>query len=219
MTIEIILLALASTVRPTSLAAVYALLASESPRRLMIVYVVAGLAFTVAFGLLVVLAFHGINVSSGSSRARGVAEIVGGAAMLVFAAAVRTGRIGGRHPDDAPGPSDRLSRVLAHRLTLRTAAFAGPATHIPGLFYLVALNVIVAHDPTGARGAFEVLLYNAIWFAVPLCALVVCVIEPATARTAVGAIQEWTTNHARAIVVVVATGAGVTLVVHGLLTL
>ena len=51
----------------------------------------------------------------------------------------------------APGPSARLSRLLEHRLTLRTTAIAGPATHIPGLFYLVALNVIVANDPGAAR--------------------------------------------------------------------
>ena len=50
MTIEVVLLALASTVRPTSLAAVYVLVGSESPRRLMIVYITAGLAFTIGFG-------------------------------------------------------------------------------------------------------------------------------------------------------------------------
>ena len=219
MTIEIILLALASTIRPTSLAAVYAVLSTGAPRRLMTVYVTAGLLFTIAFGLLVVLAFHGIDVSSGSDRAKGIAEIVGGAVILVFAACVLTGRVGGPHPDDAPQPSDRWSRLLEHRLTLRAAAVAGPATHIPGLFYLVALNVIVAHNPSAAVALFEVLLYNAIWFLVPLCALVVSVIEPDTARTAVGAIQDWTKRHARTIVLVVSFGAGAALLVHGLLTL
>ena len=219
MTIEIILLALASTIRPTSLAAVYAVLSTGAPRRLLTVYIAAGLAFTVTFGLLVVLAFHGISFSSGSSRARGIAEIAGGAAMLAFAAGVSSGRIGERHPDDAPGPSQRLSRLLDRRLTLRTAAIAGPATHIPGLFYLVALNVIVAHDPSAASGLLEVLLFNAIWFAVPLCALVVCVVEPAMARTIVGAIQEWTTDHARTIVIVAACSVGAALIVHGLLAL
>src|SRR4029079_10055479 len=59
-TFEVILLALASTIRPTSLAAVYTLLSSPAPRRLMIAYVIAGLTFTIAFGALVVWAFHGI---------------------------------------------------------------------------------------------------------------------------------------------------------------
>jgi hypothetical protein len=49
-TLEVILLGLASTIRPTSMAAVCALLATAAPRRLMVVYVCAGMAFTIAVG-------------------------------------------------------------------------------------------------------------------------------------------------------------------------
>ena len=219
MTVEILLLALASSVRPTSLAAVYALLATGAPRRLMTIYVATGLAFTVAFGLLVVVAFHGIGTNSGAAHAKAVAEIVSGLLVLAFAVAVLTGRVGGRHPDDAPGPGRRWSTRLEEHITPRTAALAGPATHIPGLFYLVALNVVVAHHPSVVEGLFEILLYNAIWFLIPLGALVICVIEPATARKAVGVIQGWTTAHARTIVLAVSFGAGAALLLRGLLTL
>ena len=218
MTFEILLLALASSVRPTSLAAVYALLATSAPRRLMTVYLVAGLGFTIGFGLLVVLAFHGIGTNSGAAHAKAVAEIVSGLLVLAFAVAVLTGRVGGRHPDDAPRPGQRWSSRIEGRLTPRTAALAGPVTHIPGLFYLVALNVVVAHHPSVAEGLFEILLYNAIWFVVPIGALVVCIIEPATARRAVGVIQDWTKAHARTIVLVVSFGAGAALLLRGLLT-
>ena len=88
MTIEVVLLALASTVRPTSLAAVYALVGSESPRRLMIVYITAGLTFTIAFGLLVIWAFNGIDINSGSDETKGIAEIAGGIVVLTFAVLV-----------------------------------------------------------------------------------------------------------------------------------
>lgn len=44
MIVEIFVLALASTIRPTSLAAVYALLAHDARRGLLWVYVLAGLA-------------------------------------------------------------------------------------------------------------------------------------------------------------------------------
>jgi len=219
MTIEILLLALASSVRPTSLAAVYALLATAAPRRLMTVYIATGLLFTVLFGVLVVLAFHGIDTGAGTNQARGVAEIVSGALVLVFAVAVLTGRIGGRHPADAPKPVGRWGRLLEHKLTLRTAALLGPVTHIPGLFYLVALNVVVAHQPTAVEGLLEILLYNAIWFLVPIGALVVCIVEPASARKVVGLIQEWTKAHARVIVLVVSFGAGAALLLRGLLTI
>ncbi len=76
---EIILLALVSTVRPTSLAAVYALVTQGSVRFLW-AYVVAGLAFAIAFGVLVVGVFHGIHVQAGTNGTRAVANIIGGSA-------------------------------------------------------------------------------------------------------------------------------------------
>jgi Sap, sulfolipid-1-addressing protein len=216
---EVIVLGLVSTVRPTSLAAVYALLSTESPRRLMIAYVVAGLVFTVAFGVLVIWVFNGINISSGTNRTRGIAEIAGGLLVLAFAFAVKDGRLGGSHPADAPKARGRFDGLLERRLTVRTAIVAGPMTHIPGLFYLVALNVIVASQPTVAGGLAEVLVYNAIWFAIPLGALVTCIVAPDAAREGVGAIQRWTKLHARMIIVVVSFALGAGLVIHGLLTL
>jgi Sap, sulfolipid-1-addressing protein len=217
-TFEIIILALASTVRPTSLAAVYALLSTEAPRRLMTVYVIAGLVFTIAFGLLVIWAFNGVDINSGSSRTKGIAELAGGALVLVFARLLQTRRVGGPRPDDTPRPH-RWDKLLEHRLTLRTATVAGPATHVPGLFYLVALNLIVAQQPKIATGLLEVLLYNAIWFLIPLGALVVCIIEPELARTAVGAIEAWTKRHTRTIIVAVAYVVGAALIVRGLITI
>ena len=70
MTLEVILLGLASTVRPTSMAAVCALLATAAPRRLMVVYVCAGLAFTIAVGVIVVLALSGIDIQRGGHTPR-----------------------------------------------------------------------------------------------------------------------------------------------------
>ena len=78
MTVQIILLALASSIRPTSLAAVYAFLSADAPRRLMAVYVAAGLTFTLAFGLLAIAVFSGIEVSAGTSHTKGIADMVGG---------------------------------------------------------------------------------------------------------------------------------------------
>jgi hypothetical protein len=73
--VEIFVLALASTVRPSSLAAVYTLVSHDARRRLMWAYVVAGLLFTVAFGALIVGATHGIHLDSGTSKTKGIADI------------------------------------------------------------------------------------------------------------------------------------------------
>jgi len=217
-TFEVILLALASTIRPTSLAAVYTLLSSPAPRRLMIAYVIAGLTFTIAFGALVVWAFHGIAVSSGTDRAKGIGDIAAAVVVLGFAALVLTGRISGPHAD-APRAPGRWEQLLDQHRTVRTAALAGPATHIPGIFYLAALNVIVANHTSVAAGIVEILLYNVIWFALPITALTICIVEPDTARTVVGGVADWALHHARTILVVLSLGIGIVLLVHGLITI
>jgi len=108
MTIELIALALATAIRPTSLAAVYALLSARSPRRLMTAYVVAGVAFTITIGVVVIWVFNGINVQSGSGRTKGIAEIVGGLLALCFGVLVLVGRVGAR------GRCAKAFRALEH---------------------------------------------------------------------------------------------------------
>lgn len=219
MTVQVIVLGLASSIRPTSLAAVYALLSADAPRRLMAVYVVAGLAFTVGFGLLAIFAFSSIGVSAETDRTKGIAEIVGGTLVLTFAFGVLTGRVAQARSTDAPVHTRRWNKLAPRRPTSRLAALAGPVTHIPGIFYLIALNIIIADHPPVPRRLLEVLTYNALWFAIPLCALAVCVVAPERARGAVAVIQRWTRDHLRMILLVVSSGLGTALVVSGALTI
>jgi Sap, sulfolipid-1-addressing protein len=213
-------LALASAIRPTSLAAVYALLAGGSPRRLMTVYVLAGLTFTLAIGVLIVWVFNGVSPPSTKSHTRAVAEIVGGVLAIVFGALVLAGRVGGRRGDeDAPRPPRRWAGMFDRHLTAKSAALAGPATHIPGIFYLVALNLIVTHRPSLGAGLLDVVIYNLVWFAVPIAALAVCIVRPETARDVIHDVNAWARRHAHGIMLVASFGVGAALLIHGLLTL
>jgi Sap, sulfolipid-1-addressing protein len=214
--IEILVLALASTVRPTSLAAVSAILSHDSRRRLLIVYVAVGLAFTLAFGLVVVFVLHGIHLNSGSDRTKGVAEIVGGVAALLFGCAVLTGRIPRRSDHDVPGVGWKAR--LDRQLTVTAAAIAGPLTHLPGLFYLIALNLIVAHNPTVPGGLLAVAIFDAIWFALPIAALATCIVNPVAARAAVASVQRWTAQHSRALLLGTSFTVGIALVIRGALS-
>ena len=128
-----------------------------------------------------------------------------------------TGRIGGGDSGDAPKARGRLRTALDERLTTRTAALAGPATHIPGLFYLIALNVIIAHNAEFAGKITALVTYNAVWFALPLAALVVCIVRPASARALVGWVEQWARVHNRSILLAASFGAGAALVIRGLL--
>ena len=215
MIIEIFALALASTVRPTSVAAIYALLSQDAPRRLTGAYIAAGLAFTLAFGAIVVAATQGIHIQSGIDKA--IADIVGGVIALAFGIGVLTGLIQGRHSGDAPG--GRLQTALDRHLTARTADLAGPATHIPGLFYVIALNVIIANNAATTGKAIALVIYNAVWFALPILALVTCITDPDAARDLVRAVKEWTHDHAREILLVASFSVGTALATRGALAL
>ena len=129
MTIDLIVLALASTIRPTSLAAVYALLAHDRRRVLMLAYVVGGLVFTIAFGLLVLYAFNGIHPHALSGRTKAIADIIAGAVAMAFGVAVLTGRV--RQSQGDRRASGRVQMTLDQRVSVRAAVLAGPATHIP----------------------------------------------------------------------------------------
>jgi hypothetical protein len=190
-----------------------ALLARDPRRPLMLAYVAAGLAFTIAFGLLVVYAFHGIHLRPGNARTKAVADIIGGAAAVLFGLAVLTRRVGAPRGHDAP--SARVN--WDQRLTIRVAALAGPATHLPGLFYLIALNAIVAYNPRVPDGTLDVLVYNAVWFALPILALALCVVNPAAAQAAVEHVEQWAVRHSRALLLSVSFGVGAALLIRGAL--
>ena len=216
MIIEILVLALASTVRPTSLAAVSAILSHDSRRRLLVAYVAAGLAFTIAFGVVVVFVLHGIHLHSGSDRTKGIADIVGGVAALLFGCVVLTGRIPRRSDHDVPGVGWKAR--LDRQLTVTAAAIAGPLTHLPGLFYLIALNVIVALNPRVPGGLLAVAIFDAIWFALPIAALATCTVNPVAAQDAVASVQRWTAQHSRALLLGTSFTVGVALVIRGALS-
>lgn len=218
-TFQLILLALATSVRPASLAAVYALLETPTPRRYLAAYLLAGLAFTVTFGLAVFVWFHGAVTSGYTSRARATAEIVAGVVSISAAVLLISSRLGtsktaaAEHPDSPRRWHGRLNR----QVTVGRAALAGPLTHLPGLLYLLALNLIITEQPRTHAGIVDLLVFNAVWFALPIAALVISIASPASATRTVEIVHRWARQHARAIVIAVLLVVGIALLVHGLL--
>jgi hypothetical protein len=219
MIFEVALLALASTVRPTSLAAMSALLGRESRLRLMAAYVAVGLAFTVLFGLVVVGVFHGVHIEAGTSRTKAIADIIGGVVALLFGCAVLAGKVRRAPTSDAEVADRGWMARLDRQITVRVAAVAGPLTHIPGIFYLIALNVIVADSPRFASGLLAVGVYNGIWFALPLAALVLCIVNPDLATRLVMDVQKWAKRHSQKIILLTSFVVGALLVIRGVLAL
>ena len=213
MTIEIILLALASTFRPASLVAVYALVRERSPSRLFTAYVAAGITFTLAVGFGALWLLRGTELDAGTSRTKAIVEIVAGVVTLGVAVAIAMRRI-----PIASGAEERVGRGAPrrlHRPTTRTAAVAGVMTHAPGIFYLLALNLIVSSQPEVPGEVVQVTIYNVVWFLLPVAVLAVCIFNPRLARTGVATLENWLRAHARAIVLVITFVAGTWLLIAG----
>ena len=215
---DVVVLALASAPRPAAIAALYALLSASSPRRVVLAYVAAGFMFSVAVGVLVVAIFHGAGIDYRGTDIYAAIELVGGLAALGFAIAVGAGRR--ELPSRDRGNRDKSTMVRRLRNpTLMTAAVGGVVTHVPGLFYIVALNAIIAEGPSLVAGVLQVLLFNAIWFAATIAAVAIFLIRPGAARRALARVDNWARRHARGITVLVFGSAGSYLAIRGLTAL
>ena len=176
MSLDALVLALASVIRLTSVASVYAMLSAARPTRLLTAYIVAGFVFSAAIGIVLVTVLGVSTVPRAPDEVRAVIAFVLGAVSLGYAAGLLSGLVSGpaRHRAEAdPGPDSEswLGRQLVDLSTPR-AALAGALTHLPAFFYLAALSAIISSTSSNAGRTFQVVVYNAIWFAMPLTALV-----------------------------------------------
>jgi hypothetical protein len=213
--LEAIVLAIGSGARPAGLAAVYALLSRDHPRRLLATYIGAGFVFSAGFGVLVVLAFRSADLHPPTVLS-GIFDLVVGAAALGFAAGVLAGRSLNRSPDDPSGADNWALRKLREP-TVPTAALVGVATHLPGLFYLLALQSIIAQNQGAAADVWHVLAYNGIWYGVSVAAVFFLMIRPSAAvRQLFGRGDRFVRTHQRPIVVAVFGLVGIYLLAHGI---
>ena len=218
MNLDVLVLALASALRPAGIAALYALLSASSLRRVPVAYVAAGFTFSVAVGVVVVAIFHGAGINYRGTDVYGVLELLGGLAALGFAIAVGTGRRGLPSRDSGTNEESTIIRRL-HTPTVTAAAVAGVVTHVPGLFYIVALNAIIAGTPSLGAGVLQVVLFNVIWFAASIAAVVIFLLRPGAARRALARVDHWARRRARGITVLVFSLAGCYLAIRGMTAL
>jgi hypothetical protein len=214
MNLDVVVLALASAPRPAGIAALYALLSASPPRRVLVAYLLAGLTFSVAVGVLVVAIFYGAGIDYRGTDVYSVIELLGGVAALGFAIGVKTGRRQLPARDEGAGGGSAIIQRLRNP-SVTTALVAGVATHLPGLFYLVALNAIVAERRSLVVGVLEVLLFNAIWFGAAIASVVIFLLRPGVARRALARVDGWARRHARSITVLVFAVAGSYLAIRG----
>ena len=145
---------------------------------------------------------------------RTLIELLAGTAALGFAAGVAAGRAELPSRGNATGAQSAMA-VRLRNPSVRTAAVAGVATHLPGLFYLVALNEILAHRDEIADGVVAVLVFNAIWFGAAIASVVIFMVRPGAARRALLRASAWARLHSRGVTIAVFAAVGAYLVVNG----
>src|SRR4051812_24591359 len=214
---EVIVLGLISALRPaTSQAAVFALLRAPAAARTLLVFAAAGLTVSMLVGLIGVGALNGAGGVFGHSTVADVFNLLAGVAALGFAVGIQRGGLENRSPR-SPGRATSAIAVRLRRPSLKTAATAGVATHVPGLIYLVALNAIAAEDPGPAAAFAQVAIYNLLWFAIPLGALALVLRSPATATAYLDRLTGWARRHESRLLLAVFSVLGIYLVAKGLI--
>jgi hypothetical protein len=182
-----------------------------------------GFAFSAGIGVVVVILMSGWTGPEAPGRGEGGDGIVLGAVSLGYAAGLLSGRVQQPAPDAndtilTPAAGSWLGRQLAHLYPPR-AAVAGVLTHLPGLFYITALNAITNSTSRIGNQLFQVSLYNAIWFALPAAALVLATRRPVELKDFLHRVTGWLARREREILVAAFGSLGIYLVTKGVVEL
>jgi hypothetical protein len=150
---------------------------------------------------------------------RAVIAFVLAAISLGYAATLLVVRVPGPRRDATgappePGSDSWLGRRLGH-LSAGSAALVGVLTHLPGVFYLAALSAIVSSTSSDADRIFQVVVYNAIWFAMPMAALAMITRRPDELRDLLLRVTSWIRRRQRGIMITAFGLLGVYLIVRG----
>jgi hypothetical protein len=185
--------------------------------------IAAGFAVSTGLGIVLVLLL-GVWAGPGTpEEVRAVISFVLGAVSLSYAAGLLSGWVQAPVPDRAgttPGPDSRswLGRQLAN-LSPRRAALAGVLTHKPGLLYLAALSAITTSTSSNVNRILQVVLYNAIWFAMPMAALALARRRPVELQDSLRWTTEWVWHRQREIMITAFGILGAYLIVRGVVEL
>lgn len=139
--------------------------------------------------------------------------LAGGILALGFVPAVATGRR--QLPSRAEGAEDSAMIRRLRRPSLATAAVAGVVTHLPGLFYVLALNAIIAGHHSLPDEIAQVLVFNALWFGGTIGFVVIFLLRPGVARRALARANDLGRRHSREITVGAFAVAGLYLAIKG----
>jgi hypothetical protein len=218
---QVFVIAVVSALDAGLLTASVVLLGRPQPARQLGAYLIGGMGFSIAFGLLIVLALHGSSLRIGRST-QGVIEVAAGALLIVVAVAEWSGRKMQWHPRraheavaDGSGRQSLKDRALG-RDSLWIAWAAGAIYSAPGAYYLAGLALLAKQNASATTNVFVILAFNLIQFALIELPLLGLVLLPDRTRSLTERFNTWMTAHRRTVIVIMAGAIGTYLLVTGL---
>lgn len=201
--------AVVSIIRPTTAAAVWAMLAGSRPRRLLAVYLFAGMAVSLSVGIAVVLVAGGALSGRSGVHFRAAVLFLLGTIALLGAVGIRLGWV--RRFRAAVPTAVHHQR----RLSPAAAAATGVVTHLPGVFHIAALGEISGTSAAAPGAVVQVFVYNIVWFAPAIVALGAALTGRIPSGDRLVGVVAWGRGHEDLILVIGFAGVGVWLIIKG----
>lgn len=220
---DVFVMAVIASLDAGLLAAAVVLLGQPRPASKLLAYLIGGMGFSIAFGVLIVLALHGSGVlrhPNGSASA--VVEVAAGGVLIAVAVLAFSGHSVQWHPrrrvhsdTSRPQRQNLAERAIGHD-SLWIAWAAGALYSAPGAYYLAGLALLAKLDRPAATNVVAIIAFNVIMFALIELPLVGFLFAPDRTRKLAHRLNSWMNRHKRSLLGVAAGAGGAYLLVSGL---
>jgi Sap, sulfolipid-1-addressing protein len=202
MWITLLVMAIAISLEPIRIGMTVVMINRPRPLLQLLAFLAGGFAMGTTVGMIALFALRPALGAAHVTLPR--AQLVAGALLLVTAAVVGTGVLGGSRGDGVPGRTDRIAGPLATRTrqllngrSLWTAGAVGLGIALPSVDYLAALAVIVGSGTSAATQVGAVLLFHVVAFSIVELPLLSYLAAPARTRQTLSAVHGWLRSRGR----------------------
>lgn len=220
--LNVLALALGAAISPAILAVVIVVLHRPRPQRLLAAYLLGGMLTSVTVGIAIVTSLNGLDLAESGSATDPIVDFTVGVLSLIVAFVLVTDRdarlADRRREKQAAQPArDPWSERVLSRGTAPIAFVVGMLFNLPGAFYLVALKDIAQFEGGIGTQLAAILVFNLVMFILAELPLLGYSLSPEKTQDRVERLNAWMSDHARQIVIAVATTIGIYLIARGLI--
>lgn len=196
MWITLLLMAVAVSLEPFRIGMTVLMINRPQPALQLLTFLMGAFVMGTTVGVIVLFLLRPPLGTGHSTLPR--VQIVVGAVVLINAALVATGVLGGGRDDGSLGRTNRILQPLANRArqllngrSLWTAGVAGLGIALPSVDYLAALALIVASGAAATIQFGALMMFNVVAFALVEIPLLSYLVAPERTRAALSALYEW----------------------------